>query len=384
MDEKRSISEMMKTEHTDILLSTLESMTKEELTEVDEAGQTLLHLAVFNKQLAVVALLLSKGSNPNQKNNTMLSPFIAAAANGFSEIFGLILEYQPDLTESNRFGGTALLPSSEKGFIRVVQQSLDAGVPVNHINRLGWTALLEAVILGDDGFLFRDIVEELMVFDADPYIKDFDSKSAIGYTSETETTSIGELLLKEITETSFTEVKKMIRSNQTYPAIAKLLTMDTTLEQLYYLGFSYECLGHYETAAYYYKKGLEQDPQFAYYLANLTKAMGNSEQALAYFDEGARKDSKRAFFIYHKSNYLRELGKHPEAIEAMDELLSSDPNRVDYMFHKANSLRSLGELQAAYDLMIQADLLQPANSLFKEQAEQIKMEIKNMEDTDNG
>ena len=92
----------------------------------------------------------------------------------------------------------------------------------------------------------------------------------------------------------------------------------------------------------------------------------------AYFDIGANQSVNRDFFIYHKSNYLREIGKHPEAIAVMDELLSRNSDRVDYIFHKMNSLRALGENKAALELALQADRIQPENTLFKEQAEQIK------------
>ena len=54
------------------------------------------------------------------------------------------------------------------------------------------------------------------------------------------------------------------------------------------------------------------------------------------------------------------------------------------MFHKANSLRSLGDLKAAYDVMVQADVLQANNPLFREQAEQISSEMNDMEDSGNG
>ncbi len=32
-----------------------------------------------------------------------------------------------------------------------VQHLIDAGAPLDHINNLGWTALVEAVVLGDGG-----------------------------------------------------------------------------------------------------------------------------------------------------------------------------------------------------------------------------------------
>ena len=35
---------------------------------------------------------------------------------------------------------------------------LQAGLHVDHVNNLGWTALLEAVILGDGGPVYQEIV----------------------------------------------------------------------------------------------------------------------------------------------------------------------------------------------------------------------------------
>jgi hypothetical protein len=43
---------------------------------------------------------------------------------------------------------------------------------VNHVNRLGWTALLEAVILGDGSKTYQDIVRLLLDGKADPNIAD--------------------------------------------------------------------------------------------------------------------------------------------------------------------------------------------------------------------
>ena len=45
---------------------------------------------------------------------------------------------------TNRFGGTALIPASEHGHAATVRILIDAGVPMDHANELGWTALLEA------------------------------------------------------------------------------------------------------------------------------------------------------------------------------------------------------------------------------------------------
>lgn len=48
--------------------------------------------------------------------------------------------------------GTALIPAAERGHVEIVRELLTrTDVDVNHVNRLGWTALLEAIILSDGG-----------------------------------------------------------------------------------------------------------------------------------------------------------------------------------------------------------------------------------------
>ena len=45
-------------------------------------------------------------------------------------------------------------------------------INVNHVNNLGWTALLEAVILGDGGPTHTEIVRELLSHGADRSLAD--------------------------------------------------------------------------------------------------------------------------------------------------------------------------------------------------------------------
>ncbi|WP_285009701.1 ankyrin repeat domain-containing protein [Lactococcus formosensis] len=372
---EKTLFEVLNMSNHEELLSELENRESPDLTVVNESGQSPLHLAVLANQVDVAAILLSRGFDPSQKDKNHLSPFIAAAANGFTELFELLLEYQPDVTHFNRFGGTALLPSSEKGFLSIVQLALDAGVPVNHVNKLGWSALLEAIILGNDGFLYRDIVEELMVAGADIDIVDFSGRSAVDYAKQKKSELILTALENKQDESDFIMIKHLIRQGKSTAAIQRLLKLPVSPEQSYYLGVAYENLKNYEAAQYYYEKGRKQTVEFAYYLANLAKKMGDTEKALAYFDKGAQYLESRDFFLYHKSNFLRELGRHEEAVEVMNSLLSEEPDRVDYMFHKANSLRALGKFQEAYETMLLAKRTQPENPLFAQQAKLIEDEM---------
>jgi ankyrin repeat protein len=73
-----------------------------------------------------------------------------------------------DLRSTNRYGGTALIPACHYGHVETVRYLLSTPIAVDHVNRLGWTALLEAVILGDGGAAHAEIVRLLLAARADP------------------------------------------------------------------------------------------------------------------------------------------------------------------------------------------------------------------------
>ena len=53
--------------------------------------------------------------------------------------------------DKDSYDGTGLIRAAERGFPRIVRRLLEAGIDRDHVNRLGWTALHEAVVLGDGG-----------------------------------------------------------------------------------------------------------------------------------------------------------------------------------------------------------------------------------------
>jgi len=79
----------------------------------------------------------------------------------------------------NRFGGVSVIPASERGHVEYVRRVVSTGIDVNHVNRLGWTALLEAVILGDGGARHQEIVRILLDAGADASIGDHDAVTAL-------------------------------------------------------------------------------------------------------------------------------------------------------------------------------------------------------------
>ena len=60
-----------------------------------------------------------------------------------------------------------------------MRRVVTTGIDVDHVNDLGWTALLEAVILGDGGERHQQIVRILLDAGADRSIGDKDGVTAL-------------------------------------------------------------------------------------------------------------------------------------------------------------------------------------------------------------
>lgn len=137
---------------------------------------TALLLAVRKRDVAAVKLLVAAGADVNAQDNIKDSPFLLAGALGDVEILKLLIAASPgpDFTRVNRYGGSALIPACERGHVDAVKLLIKAGVPVDHVNRLGWTGLLEAIILADGGKKHQQIVKALIEAGADVDLADKD------------------------------------------------------------------------------------------------------------------------------------------------------------------------------------------------------------------
>lgn len=91
----------------------------------------------------------------------------------------MTLSHGADLSSVNRFGGTALIPASEHGYITTVRRLIAAGVDVNHVNTPGWTALHEAIVYGDGSMKYQQVVTALVDAGADLSIRDSSGRSAL-------------------------------------------------------------------------------------------------------------------------------------------------------------------------------------------------------------
>jgi uncharacterized protein len=138
----------------------------------DERGRTPLLLAVTKDRLAVARLLVYMGADPDALDDRHDTPWLVTGVTGSVDMLEVLLPARPDLKIRNRFGGTSLIPASERGHVDYVRRVVRTSIDVNHVNDLGWTALLEAVILGDGSKRYEQIVTILLGAGADPRIPD--------------------------------------------------------------------------------------------------------------------------------------------------------------------------------------------------------------------
>lgn len=146
----------------------------------DENGRTLLLIATNNQQLEIAKILVAHGADVNLQSNNLDSPFLYAGASGQLELVKLYLEHGARFDIFNRYNGTALIPACERGHVETVRLLAHTkDFPIDHVNRLGWTALMEAVILGDGTEKFQQIVQILKDAGAKLDIPDHDNRTPL-------------------------------------------------------------------------------------------------------------------------------------------------------------------------------------------------------------
>jgi uncharacterized protein len=138
----------------------------------DGRRRTPLLLAATFDRTAVARLLVPLGADPDALDDRLDSPWLVTGVTGSVAMAKILLAADPDLTLRNRFGGISIIPAAERGHVDYVRVMTKTSTNVNHVNDLGWTALLEAVILGDGSRPYVQIVTTLLDAGADPMLAD--------------------------------------------------------------------------------------------------------------------------------------------------------------------------------------------------------------------
>lgn len=165
------------------------------INERDDRGRTAIMAGTHANKPETVKLLIEAGADINLQDNMKDNPFLYAGAEGLTEVLKLLIQAKADTKLTNRYGGSALIPAAEKGHVENVKLLLtETDVNVNHINNLGWTALLEAVILTNGGPKHQEIVKLLIEHGADVNIADKEGVTPLQHAKKRGFTEIASML----------------------------------------------------------------------------------------------------------------------------------------------------------------------------------------------
>lgn len=148
----------------------------------DTDGRTPAMAATAARQTEAVRALIDAGADVDIRDNHLDNPFLYAGAEGLLDILRVVNEAGADPALTNRYGGIALIPACERGHVEVVRYLLaESDVDVDHVNNLGWTGLLEAIILADGDAAHQEIVRLLLDAGADPELADRDGVTPLAH-----------------------------------------------------------------------------------------------------------------------------------------------------------------------------------------------------------
>ena len=163
-------------------LKALENLlaAKADVGKTDNFGRTAFHVAAYQKQQAAMGLLVKAGADPNAfENQAYDAVTIAAVADDVETLAAALALGNKATNITSPYVGTALIAAAHLGHDDIVRMLIEAGAPLDHVNNLGWTALIEAVILGDGGPRHQKTVKHLVKAGADKRLADRDGATPL-------------------------------------------------------------------------------------------------------------------------------------------------------------------------------------------------------------
>ncbi len=170
---------------------------KPDLDARDGHGRTALHVAAHGSQYEIVRELAKAGIDMQAKDSRRYDVItIAAVKDDLAMVeLAVLLGADPRATTSP-YDGTALIAAAHLGHDGVVRALIAAKAPLDHVNNLGWTAAIEAVILGDGGPRHQATLKALVDAGANLAITDRDGASPLDHAKRRGLTEMVKIMTK--------------------------------------------------------------------------------------------------------------------------------------------------------------------------------------------
>ena len=126
-------------------------------------GRTPVHVAAFARQREALRVLAeAKADLGLLEHDRYDAVTIAAVADDEETLRVLLAAGASARLVTSRYDGTALIAAAHLGHDGVVRQLIAAGAPLDHVNNLHWTAVIEAIVLGDGGARHQATLKALL------------------------------------------------------------------------------------------------------------------------------------------------------------------------------------------------------------------------------
>ena len=139
----------------------------------DGYARTPLHVAAYGRHHDAMRALVAAGANPNALERDRYDIVTIAAVANDVPTLKVALELGCSAKNiTSRSDGTALIAAAHLGHAEVVRTLIRAGAPLDHVNNLGWTALIESIVLGNGGTRHVETLRALVEAGANVHLAD--------------------------------------------------------------------------------------------------------------------------------------------------------------------------------------------------------------------
>ena len=166
--------------------------------------------------------MIDSGARINAVAGNQDTPWLLAGASGRAEILKLMIPKGPDLSLRNRFGGNALIPACERAHVDTVAFLVTTPIDVNHVNNLGWTCLLEIVILGNGGQRHVEVTKLVLAAGANPNIADRDGVSPLRHARQRNQRDVA-ALIRQVREQ---KIRALFLENMSNPGLVEQIARE--------------------------------------------------------------------------------------------------------------------------------------------------------------
>lgn len=146
---------------------------KADVNARDAHGRTPLHVATFARQSGAIRALAKAGADIDLLEKDRYDAVTIAAVADDEATLAMLLSLGASAGQvTSRYDGTALIAAAHLGHDGVVRQLIAAGAPLDHVNNLHWTAVIESIVLGNGGARHQATLRALLAAGASSRLSD--------------------------------------------------------------------------------------------------------------------------------------------------------------------------------------------------------------------